>query len=396
MSAKGPEPDNVVIKNDFIKLAVTELNKMPMDTQPGAPKYKQSMIMIMLQLDKSNHLDSEKEEATIQIFEKILAANQRIEEHDRNRLSSLLNLLKSTKEKNAKLAQVSPPEKGALKGKQSQKKGINIHFELDKNREATFLIEEGRQIAHSTEQLKEGEREKVRNKRTPDNKGRVKLKSFGNYPPLPEVSKPYHGERLNRQSLQELEEYFEKGDEVEAANISLNHDGTYQVNVFSEGTKIRNQMIYNKDEMIEILCGHRFQKHLDAALAGDGRDVEFNYEGADKDALINLLSSNEEELTDMLTAMYALDIPLKGERVKIIPGCCQLSIPYKDILNILIEHPKLTEELDRAFQEALKMSPDESDESLSSESNEESDLSDSSDSEPDDDKPRPLKPSSGR
>jgi len=408
MGTQGPsEPPkfvSILIRNELIKQAFDKVIGLPMKDQSGNTNYKIGMLRVMRHLDTSEFLESEKELALINLLEIVSTSKlQEIAEH-RSEFVSLLNELNSIREANAKAVQKSAPKKGILKDAQSKRKDYKVQFDMQRNTEATFIIEKGRKISYSTEEFKQGERDKYRAKRTPNEAGEVQLKSYGLNPPLSKKSPLYQGRRMPEKCLKELVDFFESVEDVETVNITLKEDGTYQIQAFTSDSNRPTNINYDMEEMYQLLFGYRFQKHLSEVLTGYQRRVDFFYHGKENYAVIECESPVEDELNAMLAAILALDIKLEDDDIEVENNRYKIYLKYNDIRNALIDHPMLSEDVKEYYQQALEMAAEEAKEPDDSESSELSneEHSDSSAADPgqasksEEDEPAQRKPSSNR
>ncbi|MGE3319186.1 MAG: hypothetical protein AB7I18_07795 [Candidatus Berkiella sp.] len=346
----------VRVQNNLIELAIEKISNIPMQFQPGQTDYKINVINVLKQINQSNFLDSDKDRLLIVVLEVVVEADQKEIKAFRKEFGEILDLLNEAREKKLQpILQKESPKKSALKNENSRKKGINVQFNLDKNTEAAFHLEQGRELSVSTKEFKQGERDKYQAKRTPDEKGEVKLKRFGENPPVAPQAKPYQGRWMPEGNLKELQTYFESPKKVEAANITLNQDGTYRVEIFKANSKVPKRYNYDLDEMHDMLFGSRLQNHLNEAL-GQNHPVTFTYFGRENYATFDIENLNDDQLISLLAALVELKFNLQEEDIEALPdNQHRLYLRQEDILNALIDHPSLLQDLKNNYEQALQV-----------------------------------------
>lgn len=356
MSKQGAASDNL------FELAMNEISKLPMKPAPGQTNYQTNLIRALKQLNDSNQLEFEKEKLLIALLERVVVVDRKEINENRKELTAILQLLKETRDKKLKsISRRAPPQKSALKKEGGRKKGINAQFDLGKNTEASFFLEEGRALSASTEQFKQEEREKYRAKRTPNEKGEVQLRSFGDNPPRNPLTKPYKGQWLSDSNLKELQEYFESLKNVEAANLTVNQDGTYKVEIYNKNKEYPTRADFDLDEMYQLLFGNRFEKYLRNAL-GDNHPVKFSHSDREDYALLDFKNLDDDKLVAVLTLLLELNIEIKNDDIEPLENNKhRIHVTHKDILNALIDHHSLLEDIKDYYEKTLQLvqgSPD--------------------------------------
>lgn len=365
MGTKGPNnPQEAAIHNPLIKIAVAKISSMPIPRPSDEQvNYKETMLSMFIELDGTSFLESEKENALIEAIESIVESTPAELLKFKSEFAQVLSLLKTEQEKRLKAPLPEAPTKGILKNKENRKKSLNQLFDLEKNTEVHFFIEEGRQLNYSTNDFREGERQKYKEKRTPDEKGNVQLKTFGNNPPLTPEAKPFKEKWLTHRALQEVEKYFEQLGEYESYNITLNQDGSYQLVAFTESEQRSTKINYSKDEMNDIVAGFLFQKQLCYVLNGDQREAKFRYYTRAYQTALDIYSPDEREIASMIAALRSLNMEI-SEPDK-YEGVQRVFITMEQIHKVLKEHPRgFFLPLGAAYLNALEAASDPEDSML--------------------------------